>query len=153
MSTERPSAVVVDDDAGVREVHRRFLTDRFTVETAANGVEGLSAITESTAVLVVDWKMPGLSGIEVARGVRSRGYDCTVVLVSGSDPPFDERTAPVDAVLTKPLTQSELLDSIATGRSDESAVAERTATAESASTGSVPVRTSQQVGGSPASTD
>ncbi len=77
--------LIVDDEAGVREVLASFLSDRgHGVRQASSGEEGLWALEERPAELVItDLKMPGMSGIEVLRRVRERWPAAEVVLVTG----------------------------------------------------------------------
>jgi signal transduction histidine kinase len=77
--------LIVDDEAGVREVLASFLSDRgHDVWQASSGEEGLWALEERPAELVItDLKMPGMSGIEVLRRVRERWPAAEVVLVTG----------------------------------------------------------------------
>ncbi len=65
--------VVVDDVAETRRLMRRVLErDGFAVTEAASGEEALDAIERERPVLVVlDLRLPGISGFEVARRVRS----------------------------------------------------------------------------------
>ncbi len=77
--------LIIDDEAGVREVLASFLSERgHDVRQASSGEEGVWALEEGPAELVItDLKMPGMSGIEVLRRVRERWPAAEVVLVTG----------------------------------------------------------------------
>lgn len=67
-------ALVVDDSAVMRRLQQRALEGLgFTVRTASNGDEALAVLTEHDAcrLLLTDWHMPGMDGIELCRRVRA----------------------------------------------------------------------------------
>lgn len=70
---EQPLILVVDDMLETRRLMRRVLErNRFTVIEAGSGEEGLLAIEKDRPELVVlDLRLPGMSGFDVARAVRS----------------------------------------------------------------------------------
>lgn len=79
--------LVVDDDEFFRESLAQNLADAgFQVNTAADGegaLSQLSGTTEDAADLVIlDWKMPGLTGIEVLRRVRQGGVETPVIFLT-----------------------------------------------------------------------
>lgn len=73
MSELLPVILVVDDMIETRRLMRRVLErGRFTVIEAANGEDGLRAIESARPQLVVlDLRLPRMSGFDVARAVRS----------------------------------------------------------------------------------
>jgi PAS domain S-box-containing protein len=119
-------ALVVDDNARAREV----LVDMgaalgLRAESAADGQEALRkaqlADTSGTPydVVLIDWKMPGLDGVECAslvglRGGRSRPTPTVLMATAfGRDEAqrrLTERQVRVDALLMKPITPSALFD-------------------------------------------
>src|SRR5688572_17225143 len=71
----RPSVWVVDDSPLDAERARRVLGDRYAVQVFGDGSAMLEHLTRHPApcVLVLDWVMPGVSGIEVCEFLRSGG--------------------------------------------------------------------------------
>ena len=69
-----PLVLVVDDMADTRRLMRRVLERaRFRVAEAATGEEAIEAITrERPDLVVLDLRLPGISGFDVARWVRSQ---------------------------------------------------------------------------------
>lgn len=106
------SVVVVDDDAGCRELHKVWLADTCVVDVVPDGERALASIDDSTELVLLDREMPGLSGIDVADRLRNRGYQGYIVMVSGVKPGFEVVDIPVDDYLVKPITQRELLRTI-----------------------------------------
>ena len=71
--TEALRVLIVDDMPETRRLMRRVLERaRFVVTEAATGDAGLAAIREHTPdAVVLDLRLPGMSGLEVARAVRA----------------------------------------------------------------------------------
>lgn len=78
------SILVVDDQEGVRQLIYEILDrEGFHVMTAANGYEALELLeTVSPVLLLVDMKMPGISGLDLLREVRNRGYSCLPIMMT-----------------------------------------------------------------------
>ena len=69
--------LVVDDSKAMRLIVRRTLRQagfgEFDVEEAANGVEALERIAQAAPTLVIsDWNMPEMNGIELLRELNAR---------------------------------------------------------------------------------
>lgn len=74
MSTEQPTVLLVEDEPAQREVLGYNLeADGFRVVTAGNGEEALMMVAEAPPdIIVLDWMMPNVSGIEVCRQLKTR---------------------------------------------------------------------------------
>ena len=101
--------LVVDDDPVIGESFDRVLTPRgYAVIHAANGEQALERLAaEDYDLVYTDIKMPGLSGIEVARRVRASRPWLPVVIVTGYGSAENQARAKeigVAAFLDKPLT-------------------------------------------------
>jgi two-component system response regulator ChvI len=88
--------VLVDDDPSYLEVIAGELGDSgFSVRSFSNGsafLEALDLVAEADAVLL-DWTLPGLSGVEILERVRSSGLNVPVAFLTGRDPIGYERIA------------------------------------------------------------
>jgi DNA-binding response OmpR family regulator len=82
----RGDIVVVDDETDVREVLSEYLELKgFDVRQATSGEEALAKVAESCPdVVLLDLGMPGLSGIETLRRLRSDNPRTCVIVVSGN---------------------------------------------------------------------
>jgi len=80
------SIVVVDDEPDVREVLGEYLEIKgFDVRQAASGEEALEKVGESCPdVVLLDLGLPGLSGIETLRRLKTAGHRPCVIVVSGN---------------------------------------------------------------------
>ncbi len=74
MSPDQPTVLVVEDEPAQREVLAYNLeAEGFAVSRAETGDEALLLVREDTPdIIVLDWMLPGVSGIEVCRQVKSR---------------------------------------------------------------------------------
>ena len=125
--------LVVDDHALARDVCAEVLESfSFTTQSASSGQAALELIRngyQSGAapfdLIFMDWKMPGMDGIEAARKIREMehsGERASVFLVTGHSQgvPQDVIGATLfDGYLAKPVTPSVLFDSIVTLHRDE----------------------------------
>jgi putative two-component system response regulator len=112
----KAKVLVIDDQPAMIELLSRLLTRQgYTVSSAADGHAGLEAVSsEGPDVILLDVSMPGLSGLEVCRRLKSdTGTRFTpVVLVTGHHDPqllTEAADAGADDVLAKPVAVDELL--------------------------------------------
>lgn len=119
----RLRVLVVDDDRSVRLALRALLeADGYAVAEAANGQEGLRAMTEvQPHMLVTDRVMPGMDGMELTRTLRGTrlGRDLYIMMLTTLDD--EERLlegfqAGVDDYLAKPLNQRMILARLRAGQ-------------------------------------
>jgi two-component system response regulator AdeR len=110
--TETPSksasVLVVEDEPGLADLYATWLTDTYTVETAYDGEQALDRLDAAPDVVLLDRRMPDLSGDDVLREIRERELDCQVAMVSAVEPEFDIIEMDLEAYLTKPVSQREL---------------------------------------------
>jgi excisionase family DNA binding protein len=80
-----PLVLVIDDDAGVRKLVKRFLeAEGYRVCLASDGIEGLAWLNrESVDLILLDLKMPGLNGPEFLQEKVKIYEDLPVIVVTG----------------------------------------------------------------------
>ncbi len=110
MTEEGPEVLVVDDEARLADLFAAWIGTERPVETAYDGETALEKMTESVEVVLLDRRMPGLSGDEVLQAIREKGYDSRVVMVTAVDPDFDIIEMGFDDYLVKPVSKNDLLD-------------------------------------------
>jgi CheY-like chemotaxis protein len=103
--------LVIDDQPLVRDLFVDFLALLgHASDVAADGHEGLARFDPLVhQAVVTDFLMPGLTGLEVAAAIRTRGCTTPIVMISGCASPDDQRRA-VEAGLhfvCKPVTFAE----------------------------------------------
>lgn len=110
---------VVDDDLDVLSSLRFLLeTEGFDVQTFKSGTAMLdAAATEQFDCYILDFKMPNMTGIAVATGLRERNVSVPIILITGYPDENIEAKAAVagiDLVLLKPYAEENLASQIRT---------------------------------------
>jgi CheY-like chemotaxis protein len=108
---------LVEDDAALRDLTARGLREYgFHVETAADGAEALLRLGrgERYDVLVVDDRMPRLTGRELLRRLRADGVTTTAIVYSGDLLLAEDECQAhgIDALVRKPARIEELSGAI-----------------------------------------
>lgn len=112
MNSGEVTVLVVDDDPLYADAHARLLGDRYRVLTVYDGRVALEVVDESVDVLLVDRRMPHVSGDEVVEALEERGLDCRRIMISAVDPDDDAVAVGIDGYLTKPVSGRELEECI-----------------------------------------
>lgn len=107
-----PTILIVDDDPRLLNMHASWLENDYTVKRAYDGEEAFRKLDESVDVVLLDRRMPGISGEEVLSRIRGWNLDCRVVMLSAVDPDFDIVDMGFDAYIVKPGFRSEVRDVI-----------------------------------------
>jgi DNA-binding response OmpR family regulator len=106
--------LVAEDDQGLRSVLVRGLQENdYVVDAVSSGEEALKFLRSySYELAVVDWRMPGISGLDVVRWMRRNAQSARILMLTARDQPADRVTgldAGADDYLVKPFDFSELL--------------------------------------------
>ncbi|MEW6520510.1 MAG: response regulator [Thermodesulfobacteriota bacterium] len=128
-------ALIVDDNA----VNRAILKNQvrswgMTGDTVENGLQALEKLEEATGggkpydVVLLDWHMPEMDGIELTRRIRRQYGRNDLLVVMLSSAPFDEESAKatragVDLYLSKPVRQSLLFSCLSSLQKETAAAA------------------------------
>jgi DNA-binding response OmpR family regulator len=110
--TEPATVLVVDDEPDVADAYAAQLEDQYIVSTAYGGEEALDKMDASVDVVLLDRRMPGISGDEVLETVRERDLNIRVAMVTAVDPDFDIIEMPFDDYIIKPVSRDELYETI-----------------------------------------
>ncbi|WP_135363060.1 response regulator [Halosimplex halophilum] len=104
-----PSVLVVDDNRAVADTYASFLADEYAVEAVYSGEAALSTLDPGVEVVLLDRRMPGLSGDEVLARIEELALDPRVVMVTAVDPAVDIVDLPFDEYVVKPVGRPELV--------------------------------------------
>src|SRR6266478_8911060 len=113
MSDAEPHLLVVDDDARLRSLLRRYLADSgFRVTIAADAAEARANLASFAFDLVVlDVMMPGESGLDLTRALRREGRVPVLLLTAMAEPEdrINGLEQGADDYLSKPFEPRELV--------------------------------------------
>jgi DNA-binding response OmpR family regulator len=106
--------LLIEDDVRLAQFIEMELTcEGYQVSMAHNGLDGLTqARQEQPDLVILDWMMPGLSGVEICRRLRATGSKVPIILVTAKDE-ISDRVAGLDAgaddYVIKPFSIEEML--------------------------------------------
>jgi CheY-like chemotaxis protein len=110
------SVLLVEDDDDLREILALHLRARgYEVVEAREGHTALDRIHhgEPLSLVLLDLRMPGMSGLDVLQLLRAEGNDVPIVVLSGDrDAGGQALTAGARAFLRKPIEAAALLDAV-----------------------------------------
>jgi len=109
------NVLVVDDNEPSRDILQEYLLSfGYRVTLAESGEQALALMQPSHAfdLVILDWMMPGMTGLDVALAIREETSPPKMILLSSWSMPSQEHQSMVDAFLAKPVNPSALLDTI-----------------------------------------
>ncbi len=121
--------LVIEDGDSSRELMEAYFQQfRMAVSAVTTAEEGLVMLTEVNnftgdsfnrfGLVVVDWMLPGINGIEAAREIRANPSTSSIPIILtsayiGHDEEYQAMAAGITVFLPKPITASTLLDAVA----------------------------------------
>lgn len=105
--------LIIEDDKTLARILEKALSQAgYLVESAQEGEMGvILAENHAPALVMLDWKLPGMSGLEVVKQLRTRG-SMPILMLTANDA-LDDRVQGLDAgaddYMTKPFELDELL--------------------------------------------
>jgi DNA-binding response OmpR family regulator len=109
-----PRLLVIEDQKKLQKsLHRGLFEEGYEVVSALTGEEGyFSATTEPFDAVILDLMLPGRSGMDILRELRSKGFSKPVLILTARDE-VDDRVSGLDAgaddYLVKPFAFAELV--------------------------------------------
>lgn len=106
--------LIVDDEIALLEALQQAITSEgHQVDIASNGGDGYDfAVSHHYDLLILDWMLPGGSGLELCKRIRSQGHSTPVLFLTAKDT-LDDRVLGLDAgaddYIVKPFELRELL--------------------------------------------
>jgi DNA-binding response OmpR family regulator len=105
--------LIVDDDPGLLDVASEILREEnYDVECMNDGISAKNLLRHSDFdLLIIDWDLPGLSGIEICKAYRGWGGESPIIMLTGKTEIADKvlgLDSGADDYLTKPFQLEEL---------------------------------------------
>lgn len=107
-----PVVLIVDDDPRLVNMHAGWLETDYTVERAYDGEEAFRRLDASVDLVLLDRRMPSISGEDILARIREWNLDCGVVMLSAVEPDFDIVDMGFDAYIVKPGFREEVIETV-----------------------------------------
>ena len=125
---KRPVILLVDDSTSLREITAKLLEDsEFEVVPAIGGAEAVAALQQQPErfdLIVTDFAMPKVNGVEVIRAARALRPDWPAIIISGhADHSEITRKAEGIVLVRKPFSEHQLLHAVETALETQTASA------------------------------
>lgn len=113
----RPAVLLVDDEKDfVDTLSKRLAARDYPVTVAYDGEEALEVVARNECeIVILDLKMPGMSGVEVLQRVKAEQYAVEVIILTGHGAAAEERAARALGAfdyLHKPADITTLIDAM-----------------------------------------
>lgn len=110
---DRKRILVIDDDGAIRDIVSKILSCMgYDVAIAADGIEGFELFAKSPFHLVLtDFDMPYLDGLELAKQIKGRSADTPVILMTGREKDEIEdalNEKAIDSAMFKPFRLDDI---------------------------------------------
>ena len=107
-----PTVLVVEDDRDLAATYSRWLEPTYDVRTSNSGSGALTWYDSEVSVVILDRRMPDIPGSTVIQKMNEREIEDQKAMLTSTEPGCDLVDIPCDEYLTKPLTKSELRETV-----------------------------------------
>lgn len=110
---ESACVLIVEDEENIAAQYSDWLEDTYDVFVAHDGTSGLDIVSEHDIdVILLDRRMPEMSGDEMLKRVRNAGINVPVIMVTAIKPELDIIWYDFDDYLVKPVRQDQLAETV-----------------------------------------
>ena len=111
--THSSTVLIVEDEENLADLFGIWLQEQFEVHVAYSGEDALEIFAEEPIdIVLLDRRMPGLSGTEVLQSIRESGDAQQVIMITAVQPTEDLASISVDDYLLKPINRTKLLRAV-----------------------------------------
>ncbi|MCD2199223.1 response regulator [Halobacterium sp. KA-4] len=107
------TVLVVEDERALASLYDAWLGDDYDVRIAHTGRDALDLLDVTVDVVLLDRRLPGLSGREVLTAIREQYDDCQVAMVTAVEPGLDVLEMGFDDYVTKPASREDIRSVVA----------------------------------------
>lgn len=108
-NTDRGTILIIEDEPDITRAYTRWLSVDYEVRVAHTGGEALDHLDDSISIILLDRRLPDISGEELLPEIRSTIDDCRVAIISTAEPDFEILDYGFDLYIEKPITEPETL--------------------------------------------
>jgi len=108
MPRDLPVVLIVDDEGVVADVYAELLGEDYECRVAYSGKAAMEAYGPDIDVVLLDRRIPDISGDEVLASLRGHKSECRIAMVTAVQPDFDVLDMGFDDYLVKPVSPDEL---------------------------------------------
>ena len=108
-SQNEETVFIIDDEEEMIVLLEDYLSNHYTVESETSAARALQKIDGTVDVVLLDRKMPELSGEETLGLLREEGFDVQVAMITGVKPTEEIVEMPFDDYMVKPVEEPEVL--------------------------------------------
>ena len=112
MPDENTNVLLVDDEPELLDIYEMWFEEQYATRTAHSGQQALEKFSEDVDVVLLDRRMPGMSGDDVLEQLREDGHDCPVVIVTAVEPDQGIVELPFDEYVVKPADRDDLIETV-----------------------------------------
>ena len=112
MPDENTNVLLVDDEPELLDIYEMWFEEQYATRTAHSGQQALEKFGEDVDVVLLDRRMPGMSGDDVLEQLREDGHDCPVVMVTAVEPDQGIVELPFDEYVVKPADRDDLIETV-----------------------------------------
>ena len=111
--THFSTVLIVEDEKNLADLFGIWLQEQFEVHVAYSGEDALETFAEEAVdIVLLDRRMPGLSGTEVLQSIRDRGDAQQVIMVTAVQPTEELASIDADDYLLKPIDRTKLIQAV-----------------------------------------
>ncbi|MGM0604728.1 MAG: response regulator [Halobacteriota archaeon] len=110
MTNNKPRVLLAEDERNLADLYTMWLESDYSVVTTYSGKSAIQQLSPDLDVILLDRRMPDVSGDEVLNEVLKAGIDCQVAMVTAVEPEFDILEMGFDDYITKPIKEFEILE-------------------------------------------
>jgi DNA-binding response OmpR family regulator len=110
--TGEPTVLVVEDEVELADLYADYLRGSYAVDVAYSGEEAIEMLSNEYDAMLLDRRMPVVSGNEVVLAMEEKDVECRVAMVTAVNPDFDIIDLSIDDYLVKPVTRDEVVDTV-----------------------------------------
>jgi DNA-binding response OmpR family regulator len=104
--------LIVEDEVDLADMYGAYLADEYDVEVVYGGQGAIETLSDEFDVVLLDRRMPVISGNEVLAYIEEEGFELRVAMVTAVNPDFDIIDLRIDDYLVKPVSKTEMRETV-----------------------------------------